>query len=402
MAIEYEAYDRTGKKVTGVLEIDSSDRAQEALIAADLVVLSLRKRGERKTVSELMPTFFGIKPIDIIAFTRELASLLDSGIPLYSALGVLYEETQKGVFKKAIRSVTRDIESGISLSRACAKIPSVFPPFYISLLQVAEETGKLKEALLEIVDYLERQRTILSKIRRALTYPTIVFIVSLVGAFIVVTFALPPIVKLLEEYQARLPLSTKILLWVSNAGVAYGKQVLITTVALAFLVWQYSRTSAGKVRLDRVKLKIPVIGGIVYRSQMARLCSSLTTLLGGGVPTADAIRITAESTENSVFREAMTAVYHQALTGDRLEPAIRKQAVFPRLFAQTVGIGEEGGSLKDNLRGLTAFYEQETERAANRATDMVEPTIIIFVGMLVGFIGVSIMSAIYGLIPQIK
>lgn len=402
MPIEYVAYDKAGKKVAGVLEIDSSQRAQEALAAADLVVLSLRERGEGKSLSELMPTFFGVKPNDLIAFTRELASLLDSGIPLYAGLGVLYEETHKGILKKAIRSIMREIEAGVSLYRACGGLPAIFPPFYISLLQVAEETGQLKEALLEIVDYLERQRNIAAKVTRALTYPTIVLIVSFIGAFIVVTYALPPIMALLAEFQARLPLSTRILLSISNAAAAYGRQAFAIVVVLSLLTWQYCRTPSGKKTLDRVTLRIPVIGAIIYRSQMARICSSLTTLLGGGVPTADAIRITAESTENNVFRAAMTDVYRQALSGERLEPAVRKNSVFPRLFAQTVGIGEEGGSLKENLRGLASFYQQEAERAANRATELLEPIIIIFVGGVIAFIGVSTMSAIYGLIPQIR
>ncbi len=135
---------------------------------------------------------------------------------------------------------------------------------------------------------------------------------------------------------------------------------------------------------------------------MSRLCSSLTTLLGGGIPVAEAIRLSTEGTENTTFREGLTEVYREVLTGSRLEPAILKQRVFPRLFAQTVGIGEETGSLKVNMAGLATFYEQETERVAGRATDLIEPTIIIIMGIVVGFIGMAIVSAIYSIIPQIQ
>ncbi len=135
---------------------------------------------------------------------------------------------------------------------------------------------------------------------------------------------------------------------------------------------------------------------------MARLCTSMTTLLSGGIASAEAIRITMEATENSVFREAISEVYREVLTGSRLEPAVSRQRIFPRLFSQTVGIGEQTGSLRTNLQGLGAFYEQEADRAAGRATDMIEPAIIILIGGIVGFVGVAIMSAIYGIIPQIK
>ncbi len=402
MPIEYAAYDKDGKRVTGVLELESPERAQEALWASNLVVLSLKKRGRRRTLAELIPTLFGIKLKDIIVFSRELASLLESGIALAPALRVLYEEEGKPALKQAIRSLMRDVETGKSFSQACAGLPSVFPPFYARLIQVAEETGELRKILLEIVVYLEKQRALVGKITKALTYPTIVLVVGFFGAFILVSFTLPSITRLLGEFGAKMPLTTRILVSISEIGATYGTRLLGAVTLLSVVGWQYFRTPSGKKRWDRIMLGIPVVGKIIHLSQMARLCTSMTTLLSGGIASAEAIRITMESTENSVFRESISEVYREVLTGSRLAPAVSRQRIFPRLFSQTVGIGEETGSLRTNLQGLSTFYEQETDRAAGRATDMIEPAIIILIGGIVGFVGVAIMSAIYGIIPQIK
>lgn len=402
MAYEYVAYNEAGDRVAGTLEVESPERAQEVLWASNLIILRLRKHRKRPTLAQLMPTFFGVKPLDIITFTRELASLLEAGIALLPSLRVLHEQVEKTALKDAIRSVMQDVETGNSFSQACAKQPSVFPPFYTRLLQVAEQTGELRKILLEIVAYMERQRVAVAKVMKALTYPAIVLAVGIVAAFILITFTVPSLTGLLAEYGAKIPLATQVLVAVGKIGERYGMRILAALVILSLLGWQYRRTPAGKKRWDSTILKLPVIGKIIRQSQMARLCSSLTTLLSAGIPTAEAIYLSIEATENSVFREGLSQVYQEVLTGSRLEPAILRQSIFPRLFAQTVGIGEETGALKVNLDGLTTFYEQETDRAIARATDMIEPTIIIVIGLVVGYIGIAVISTIYSILPQIR
>ncbi|MBI4296477.1 MAG: type II secretion system F family protein [Chloroflexi bacterium] len=402
MTIEYVAYNNRGDMVTGALEVESTAKAQETLWASDLVILSLKKRRKVPSLGELMPTFFGLKPLDIITFTRELASLLDSGIALVPSLSVLYEQTDKPMLKDAIRSVMRDIEIGKPFSEACANLPSVFPAFYVRLLKIAEETGELAKILLQISAFMERQRVASAKVRKALTYPTIVLVVGTVAAVILVVFALPSMSKLLTEYGAKLPLTTRILMKLGDVGSAYGVYIFTAVAAFFLLGWRYIRTSSGRKRWDYVILKIPLFGKIVRNSEMSRLCSSLATMLAGGIPIAEAIKLSIQSIDNTIFREGMSEVYRDILVGSRLEPAVSKQRIFPRLFAQTVGIGEEAGSLTKNLAGLTDYYDQETDRAVSRATDMIEPSIIVVAGSGVGFVGASIVSAIYGIIPQIK
>ncbi len=402
MAINYIAYNENGDRVVGTLEAESPERAREILWGSNLVVLSLRKQRKLPSLAELMPTLFGVKPQDRINFSRELASLLSSGITLLPALSVLYELTEKRALKDAIRSVMRDVEVGLPLSEACAKQQSVFPPFYTRLIQVAEETGELRKILLEVVAHMERQKALTGKIKKALTYPSIVVTVGLIGTFILLTVAVPAITKLLVEYQAKMPLITRLLVGAGSLSQAYGKHVFLTTIVLAVLGWLYLRTEQGRKRWDSFILKVPVVGKIVQQSQMTRICSNLTTLLRGGLPTAEALRLSIGTADSSVFREGLSEVYRQVSTGSSLELAVSKQPVFPRLFSQTVGIGEETGALRTNLAGLSNFYEQETDRVTARLTEMIEPTLIIVVGIVVGFVGVSIISGIYSIMPAIK
>ncbi len=402
MVIKYIAYNEIGERVSGTLEIESTERAQEALSAANLIVLSLKKQLRAPSLAEAVPTLFGVKQADVITFTREITSLLESGISLLPSLRVLHELTEKKAFKDAIRALMREVEQGNSFSVACSKQPAIFSTFYVRLVQVAEETGELPKILREIVANMERQKALIGKIKKALTYPAIVLIVGLVAAFVLTTVALPALTKLLAEYKADMPLSTRMLIQLGDWSKAYGTYSMIAIAALSLLGWLHIKTPSGRKRWHGATLKIPVVGRVLHHSQMARLCSSLTTLLGGGLPTAEAIKLSIEATDNSVFQEGLTAVYGEVLTGSRLEPAIMKQKVFPRLFSQTVGIGEESGSLKTNMAGLATFYEQETDRLAGRATDMIEPAMIIIIGGVVGFIGIAIVSAIYGMISQIR
>ncbi|MBI2860801.1 MAG: type II secretion system F family protein [Chloroflexi bacterium] len=401
MAIAYVAYNENGDRVVGSIEVESVERAREALWASNLVILSLKKE-RRFSLSEQIPTLFGVKAVDIITFTRELASLLESGISLVPGLRVIHDMTEKQALRTAIAAVIRDVEAGKSFSQSCSGQTGVFPGFYIRLLEVAEETGELRKSLLEIVSHMERQRAIAGKIRKALSYPAVVFMVGSVAAVLLITVAMPSLTGLLTEYGVEVPLATRILIGLGSAGQAFGKQLLIAAGVLALAGWQYARTPGGRRRFDKLLLKVPLIGTVIRYSELARLCSSLATMLQAGLPTAEALRLSIEAVGNSVFREGLTHVYREVLTGSRMETAIMRQPAFPRLLSQTVGVGEAAGSLKVNLAGLANFYEQETERTTSRTTDMIEPAMIIIIGIVVGFIGVAIISAVYSIIPQIK
>ncbi|MBT9163891.1 MAG: Type II secretion system protein F [Chloroflexi bacterium] len=248
---------------------------------------------------------------------------------------------------------------------------------------------------------MEKQRTTAAKVKKALTYPAIVLVVGFAATFILVTFALPAMTGLFLEFGAELPLATRMLIALSDHAQVYGMYVLGGIIATGLLAWWYIRTPTGRRKWDRLILKTPVIGKIIQRSELSRLCSTMTTLLSAGIPMTETIRLAQDTIGNRVIQEGLGDVYRETLTGAGFEAAIRRQRVFPPLFSQTVGIGEETGALRNNLAGLATFYEQETDRAVARATDMIEPTVIIVIGIIVGFIAIAIMSAMYAVMPGI-
>lgn len=401
MPIRYVAYSQSGDRLTGLLGVESLQRAQEILWEKDLIIVALKRRRQFPSRAKLLPTLFGVSPLNVIVFTRELASLLESGIPLLPSIRILHEQTDNQAFKESIRVVIHSLESGDSFFRSCERQSSIFPPFFTRLLQVAEETGELRKILLELVDYMEKQRMTTAKVRKALTYPAIVLVVGIGAAIILLTFALPAMTELFLEFGVELPLATRILVGISELAQAYGIHVLAFIVGLGLFTGWFSRTTRGRRWWDRRMLKIPIAGRIIERSQLARLCSTISTLLDAGIPMTETIRLAQDTIQNRIIRDGLGVVYQETLTGVGFEAAIRKHKVFPPLFSQTVAIGEETGALRKNMAGLAAFYEQETDRAIARATDMIEPTVIILMGIIVGFIAIAIMSAIYAAVPGV-
>ncbi len=402
MAFKYVAYDNGGRRVAGTLDAKSRQQAQNTLWASGLVVLSLRKQLRLPSLAKLVPTLFRVKRQDLINFSRELSSLLGSGIALRPALGVVHGVTQKRALKEGIRLVMRDIEVGLSYSEACRKQPSVFPSFYTRLLQVAEETGELRTILLRMVEHMEKQEALAGKIRKALTYPMIVLTVGLIGAVILVTVAVPALMELMAEYETEMPWTTRLLVDAGSFSQSHGKDVIMAAIALTVVGWLYIRTQRGKKEWDRLLLKVPLIGKMIRQNQMAQLCSNFSTLLNAGLSTTEALKLSIGATGNTVFGDALSEVYRQVSAGSSLERAISSQKIFPPLFHQTVGIAEQAGALKTNLAGLSGFYEQEADRLTTKLSALIEPALIIVVGLVIGFVGSAIISAIYSIIPQVE
>lgn len=403
MAMRYVAYNREGERVTGVLPVESRARAEEILWGSGHIIVKLRKIGRRPSLAQLMPTLFGVKPLQVITFTRELASLLYSGIPLLQSLRILYQEEEgAAALREALRSVMRDVEEGNPFSLACSRQPAVFSSFYTRLVQVAEEAGELKKILLEIADYMEKQRETQAKIMKALTYPAIVLVMGLGAAGVFVFYALPSMAGLLQEYGAQLPFVSQLLFGAGNFARSYILHAFGVLIVAGLLGWWYLRTPSGKKRWDATLLKMPRVGRIVEHSQMARLCSTISTLLSSGIPLVETIYLARGTTDNTVIREGLSGVYQEVSGGARLEPAIVRQKVFPRLFSQTVGISEETGSLQANLPGLATYYEQETDRAVASATALIEPIVIVTVGVVVAIVAMGVVSGMYSILPQIK
>jgi type IV pilus assembly protein PilC len=377
-----------------VLVAESEDNAERILWDLGLTIIDLRKRLKLPSLQEAVPSMFGVKRRDVIDFSRNLASLLEAGIPIMRALAI-----QARIGKRALRSVLHeviaDLEKGSSLSEACARHPLAFPSFYVYLLMTGERVGNLSQVLKDVAFYMERDDAIKSKIKRSLAYPSFVLLLAVGAVFIMITFVVPALTSLVRELGTELPLMTKILISVSDFFQANALYMIVGVVGIGVVSFLYTRTQGGKRRKDAWVMKIPMVGQAILKGGLARFCRNMSMLVGAGVTLLDALKLTSETTDNIVIAEAIAGARARMADGQLFSEAVIADPFYPVLMAEMIGIGEESGSLEEQLTKVSTYYEAEADRAIETVTGMLTPALTVGVGLLIGLIAVSIFGSIY-------
>lgn len=402
MAIRYEAYTWSGDKVKGVLDADTEEDAYELLAQEELIPYKLKPIKPRRSFVQLAPSLFQPKPQDIIDFTRQVTSLLSSGIPLRRALMTQLEQARNPGLKEALKQILNDVENGVRLSDAFEKHKTVFPDYYIRLLRVGEATGGVSVMLSQLADIVERRKSVKDKVKAAMFMPAITLVVALVAGVILLTFALPAVVNMLDEFGGELPKITLFVIAIADYSQAYGVFVLIGMAVFAFAAGLVVRTAIGASVRDHIALRIPIFGGVIMKSNLFSLTTNMVTMLEAGVPVIEALKLTERSMGNTVLKKGLLNVIENASQGVKLGQAFSEEKVFPSLLSQAIAIGELRGSVVDTLRGLSNFYEQQTNRAVSGMTEMVQPLITVAIAVLVGFVAVAVISGIYSTITSIE
>lgn len=401
MWFKYIAVKAGGEVVTGTVEATTEQRAEELLWQSELTILSLKKTRSIPSVRELLPTFFGVKRDDVVNFSRDLSTLLGAGIAIIPSLVMLYERTTKPSMKKLIRDIWVSVETGSSFSDACAKHPTVFSPFYLRLTKVGEEIGNLEQMLEQIGIQMTKEAAVMAKVKSALTYPAFVLAVAAVAVIALVTFVVPAMSGLFEQFGGELPLLTRIIVAISDffrGNILY--LVFGFIVVIGVSVWFFGTPTGKRIR-STMSLKIPIIKDVNIKGTMSRLARNLSILLGGGITLTEALELVIQTTDNVIFKEAFTKVRDDVHDGLLLSQAMRNQAIFPPMLTQVVGVGEHTGRLEPNLETVADFYEKETDKAVASATGMLTPIMTIVVGGIVALIAISMYTPIYGLAGQI-
>ena len=405
MPIDYVAFNALGARVAGVLEVESEQEAEEQLWAEGLVVAQLNRRDPLRKeglLPRLLPSLFRAKIGDTISFTRQFETLLRAGVPVHTALRQLREETGSVWMRQAISVIALDIENGERFSRAVAKHPKVFPPYYVRMMPIAEESGELAQILQDLTRTMERQQKVAAQARSALLTPVISLTIGVVAALILFTFVLPRLVDLLSEFGSELPLATRILVAVARFSDTWALYIFSSVLVIAIASVLYFRaTDNGRRLWDTLVLRMPVIGSIVKSSAMFDICSLYGLLLNAGIAPVVGLRAVTGTIGNIRIREAFVRVGVEITEGQRLGQTLQKYPVIPVLFSETVANGEQAGALSRNLQALADFYEQETERKVEQGTTLIEPVAFVIVGSLIGFVAVAIISGIYSVIPTI-
>lgn len=402
MNYRYVAFDRQGRRVEGWIEVPDEAAAEEALWGQGLTVAQLFPAKRRLPLHEIFPTFFGVKRRDLIIFSRQLATLLSSGIAIFQALQLLAEQSASRALREVLQEVIVSLQQGQALSVALLAHPQTFPNLYARTITVGERTGNLEDVLRQLASYLEKEEALLRKLTGALAYPVFVLMVAIGVVALMLTVALPPMVDLFEAFEAELPWPTRALIAVSNFATAYGLYVLFGGLILAGVTAWWSGQPSGRRVRDAAILRIPIVGQITLQGQIARFASTASVLIRAGLPLSEVMDLVVQTTQNTAVAAALERARVALLGGQGLSNPLAAERMFPKLLPQMVRVGEETGTLETNLETLSSFYEERVDRGVQIMTSLVEPALTVFIALVVGFIAVSMVLPMYSILSSVK
>ena len=417
MAIfNYVAIDKDGKELKGRLEVDSNDEAMAQIRQKGLYPISITEDKSKASAAgagkDLPPgptstkqsiltlSIGGVSQRQVTVFTRQLATLIAAGLPLVRSLYVL-ERQEKGVLKSTIHGLAEQVEGGSSFSEALSKFPKAFPPLYVNTVKAGEAGGVLELVLTRLAEFAEKSERLNSRIKAALIYPALVLTLALSVLFFLITFIVPKFMMIFKEMNVTLPAPTKVLLFVSSLAkdkwpVGLGIIVLfiITYVILV-------RIPATRMVLDRIRLELPVMGQLVRKIAIARFTRTLGTLLSSGVPILQSLMVAKDTTGNEVMARSIIHVHDSVREGETVAKPLLKAGLFPAMAVNMISVGEETGALDQMLLKIADVYDEEVDVTVTGLMSLLEPFLIIGMGLIVGFIVVSMFLPLFQLITAL-
>ncbi len=400
MKFSYKAL-KDNKVVKGKIEADNRQKLIEFLKTKNYLIIDIKE--EKKTLSNIYDAFFSrVTFVDVVDLTRQLAIMLNAGLTIMDSLDILKKQMTKPALIRLINSIDDEVRAGNSLSQALKKHPTIFNNLYISLVRAGEASGKLDEILLRLAENLEKEREFRGKIKGALIYPVIVVVGMVSVIFILITFVVPSLLNLYKDFNIDLPLSTRILIAVSGFFQKSWVLIVVSIVALYFVLKNYFSTRAGRRFKDMFILKIPVVKLVIKVSALTDTTRTLSILIGSGVSILDSLDIVVETSSNMVFQEAFRVIHTRIEKGESLGKSLEEAEIFPPILVQMATVGEQTGHLDETLMRISKYFEMESEMAIKAMTILIEPIILVFLGIGVGSIVVSIITPIYSLTSSIK
>lgn len=396
----YKAKSQEGKTMTGSVEASDEKKAVSLLRSKGFLVISLKKKSEGFDLGKLLARFKRTSFADVVSFTRQLATMVTAGLSLPDALEILKAQVKNPAFSKIIKEIADEIEGGSSLSQALKKYPYHFSPIYISLVEAGEASGKISEVLERLSDNLEKQQSFKGKIKGAMIYPTIIVIGMGVVIFIMMSFVVPKLTSLYQEFNIDLPITTQILIGVSSFFAKFWWLMLVFLAGMFFLFQSWRKTKLGRRSWDSMMLAVPIFGEINKKMALVEFSRTLGILVAAGIPILESLKILSFSLGNVVYGEAIEKINKGIEKGFPLGTLVLADRVFPPILGQMITVGEETGKLDETLLKISSYFEQEGDRATKGLTTAIEPIIMIVLGVGVGFVVMSIILPIYNLTAQ--
>jgi type IV pilus assembly protein PilC len=334
---------------------------------------------------------------DKVIFSRQFATMINAGVPITQSLNILKEQATVPSFRDAIADISSKVEGGSSLAGALAEHPDIFSPVYINMVKAGEAGGILDEILDRLATQQEKDAEIVSKVKGAMTYPAVIFFATMVAFVFLMTVIVPKLAVIFEGMGAKLPIYTRILLFISNSLVHYGIFIGIGLIAAGISLARYTRTPIGKRQLDTLLLKLPIFGPILVKVNVARFARTFGSLMSSGISVLDSLTVTASALNNTVFQDGLNKIAAEVKNGKSVSEPLKELKVFPLIVGQMIAVGEETGQMDTILLKVAGFYESEVDTVISSITSIIEPILIITLGGMVGFIVISVFGPISSL-----
>lgn len=403
MKFKYQAKNKEGELQVGFVEAAGRDAAITILTSHDLFILSLVSADAPHWYDAIVRRFTGVHQKDLVVFARQFATLLGARLPLTEALKTLHSQTNQPELRRIVQQMSEDITSGLSFSQAIERHKDVFPGFYVSMIRSAEVIGNLEEVAGFLADYMEKEYELVTKARSAMIYPGIIAGLFLVVGFLMVSFVFPQLGPVFADSGVELPIYTKALLGLGAFFGTWWPAVVLLAFFLGLTVMAYAETTEGQALWDELKLRFPLLKRVFLPLTLTRLSNAIAMLLKGGVPMAQALEVAGQSVNNVLYQDLLMDVADDVRQGTALSASLaRYPDYFPPLVSQMVVVGEATGQLDKMFARLAGFYGRDSDSTISNLVDLIQPTLMIVVGLLVGLLFASILIPLYRLTATIQ
>lgn len=400
-SFKYKARNPVGEEREGTVEASTIEAAIDVLQRNNLILVSITPEKKQAFWERSLGSFKTVKTADLVIFTRQLSTLFGAKVPVVQALRTLANESQNENFRVIIADIVDRVGGGATLSMALGEHTDVFSPFYVHLVRSGEESGKLEDTFDFLAGYLERAEYLASKAKNALIYPAFIVVAFILVLIVMFTYVVPRLTSILQETGQALPWYTQIVIFVSSALVNYGAYFLVLLIIGFVFLWRFLRTEAGREVWDRFVLIVPVIGGLYRKIYLSRVADNLATLFVGGISILESLKITSDVVDNRVYRKILLDAAESVRGGSTISASFARFPDIPPLVTQMIKIGEETGKLDFILNKVSSYYRQEVDNILNNLVGLIEPVLIISLGIGVAVIVAAIFVPLYGVTSSI-
>jgi type IV pilus assembly protein PilC len=397
---EYTARNLKGDLEKGQVDLPSKDDVVAHLRKNRLVVVQVRQAPKAVSLGGMFKG--GVKTRDVVIFTRQFATMINAGLPLVQALDILAQQTENKVLAETTRQVVYDVESGQTLADALRKHPKAFSDLYVNMVAAGEAGGILDTILQRLAEFLEKNDAIIRKVKGAMVYPGVIMSVAVIAVAVLLIFVIPTFQTMFASVQLELPLPTRIVIGMSHLLTSYWWLILGVIGLTIFGIARYYKTPGGRLQIDSLMLKMPVLGDVLRKSAVSRFTRTLGTLVSSGVSILDGLEITARTAGNMVIHNAVMESRQSIAGGDTIAAPLQRSKVFPPMVISMIAVGEQTGGLDEMLSKIADFYDEEVDAAVGTLLSLMEPVMIVVLGVIVGGMVVAMYLPIFDMVNAVQ